>query len=127
MGFPTTGDLKIAPEYDCHSFWVLCDGIHETEDPACFGLSPDLVAAIAEWEAGYAATYVHDDPASSGFADAEQEKAFDARGLELAVMTANELGPGWAVRYGDTLIPYSGPEVRPAEAGGGRAPAGPSA
>jgi hypothetical protein len=118
MTRPAISDLKIKPEYACYSFWVANDGIRDNVDPASLGIPSSLVVAIDEWELVYEATYVREDPASSGFADEEQESAFNFRGRELATMTANALGPGWSVHYYDfserqlVPIPYSGTEAQ---------------
>lgn len=103
MSAPDTGDLKIMAEYECYSFWVARGGIRDNTDPASLGLPQELAAEIDAWEQAYEATYVPDDPASSGFRDEAAEKAFNAQGLRLAARTASVLGPGWTVEYYDTL------------------------
>jgi hypothetical protein len=97
------GDLTIMPDDESYSFWVANGGIRGNVDPASLEIPSSLAAAIDEWEQAYEATYVPDDPASSGFADTGREKAFNVRGRELAAMTASVLGPGWSVHYYDTL------------------------
>ena len=70
---------------------------------ASLGLSAQLDAAIKDWDLEYRATYVREDPISSGFPDEAGEQAFNARGRDLAALTASALGPGWSVQYYDTL------------------------
>lgn len=103
MRRPGTGDLKIMPEYECYSFWVEKAGFRDNVDPASLGVPKELAAEIDAWERVYEATYVPDDPASSGFADEAAEAAFNGYGLRLAARTADALGPGWTVTYYDTL------------------------
>lgn len=103
MSRPVTGDLKIMADYECYSFWVANGGIRDNVDPASLEIPADLAADIDAWEQVYEATYVPDDPASSGFPDEASEKTFNARGRSLAASTAEALGSGWSVQYYDTL------------------------
>jgi len=109
-----TGDLKIMPEYECYSFWVANGGILDNVDPASLEIPADLAAEIDAWEQAYEATYVPDNPASSGFSDEESEKAFNSRGRDLATRTAEALGSGWLVQYYDTLAHELVPVAPPA-------------
>jgi hypothetical protein len=103
---PARRKLWIMPEHGCHAFWATdgsISGVHDNVSADALGLSPALVAAVMEWEAAFAATFVEADPASSGFADAAAEAAFRAAGSALAERIATELGSGWDVvyRYGE--------------------------
>jgi hypothetical protein len=94
------------PEYDCHALWATdgtTSGVHDNVSADSLRLSPGLVAAVTQWEAAYAATFVRSDPASSGFTDHAAQEAFRRTGRELAERVAGELGAGWDVvyRYGE--------------------------
>lgn len=99
---PGRRELWIMPEYGCNAFWATdgtTSGVHDNVSAVALGLSPALIAAVAEWEAAYEATFAPQDPASSGFADAAAEEAFRATGRALAERVAAELGSGWDVVY----------------------------
>lgn len=101
---PGRRELWIMPEYRCRAFWATdgtTSGVHDNiaADADVLGLSPALVAAVQEWEASYEATYVPDDPMSSGFPDAGAEASFRETGRQLAERVAAELGSGWDVVY----------------------------
>jgi hypothetical protein len=110
---PARRKLWIMPGHGCHAFWATdgsISGVHDNISADALGLSPALVAAVAEWEAAFAATFVEADSGSSGLADAAAEEAFRAAkeafraaGSSLAERVAAELGSGWDVvyRYGE--------------------------
>lgn len=104
---PGRHELWIMPEYQCHSFWATdgtTSGIHDNVSAESLGLSPALVADVTAWQDAYEATYVPDDPASSGFSSPATEEAFRQAGRAIADRVAAELGSGWSVvyRYGDS-------------------------
>ncbi|HLU68620.1 MAG TPA: hypothetical protein VKZ63_20205 [Kofleriaceae bacterium] len=91
--------LRLMTDYECHAIWeILPDGVRNLS-PRDLPISPGLAARIEEWQRAYDATMVADDPAASGFASAEEERAFEATGRELWRALQGELGPSHEVSY----------------------------
>lgn len=87
-------------DYGCHALWWDGEpGSIGNIAPATLGLSPALADALAAWAARFDATLDPENPAASGFASPEAERAFVAEGAELARRVAAELGPAAVVRF----------------------------
>lgn len=86
-------------DYEYHPLWeVLPDGVRNI-DPGELQISEQLRSVLREWSAAYDATLRREDPASSGFASPEQERAFEETGMRLWEALRVELGGNAEVSY----------------------------
>lgn len=91
--------LRLMPDYECFPLWeVRPDGVRNV-DPGELGMSQQLRSELHEWSATYDATLCRDDPASSGFASPEQERAFEETGRRLWQALRVELGDDVELSY----------------------------
>ena len=79
-------------------------GDEQVVDPVALGVSPELIAAMSEWNDGYDWATSHDPEAPE---DPAATAAWLRRGLTLAYRLQQELGEEIEVRYHD------GPDERP--------------
>lgn len=93
--------VRVLADYGCYPLWLPDEYDNIPPDDPRLGLSPDLVKGLNEWAAEYDSILHWDDPASSTFPSEEAENAFAETGETLARRLAQELGPGWRVRYHD--------------------------
>ncbi|MDO8296984.1 MAG: hypothetical protein Q7T19_11175 [Caulobacter sp.] len=87
--------LRLMADYQCFPLWEASPGLAGDVDPATLPLSAALRADLLAWAADFDATLDLDDPARSGFVDAEAETRFRRRGEALGQRLREELGPGW--------------------------------
>ena len=88
--------LKVMPDYGCYPLWS--DVRLGDVDPSSLPLSDGLVADLLEWSDFFDSKLVWDDPASTHWSK-EEAVSFNALGERLTARMAEELGPGYAVRY----------------------------
>jgi hypothetical protein len=93
-------ELRVMLEWRAYPLWTVDD------DGGVDNPSPDSIVAeplagdLDRWALDYDARWDPDDPGGSQlFSSAEDEAAFYARGRELAVRVAAEVGDRWAVRF----------------------------
>lgn len=80
--------------------WVVKEtGAVDNPAPADLGLSADLSDALVAWADEYDAIFDEDYPPNTAFPSEEDERAWQARGRELAERVARELGADTEVRY----------------------------
>lgn len=94
---PDAHCLRLAPEYGCSPLWN-CD-LGEPVDPENLYIHADLVRRIFEWDEAFQATLNPDDPATSGFADLEAERAWAMEGRAISDAISSE----WPGEYRDAL------------------------
>ncbi|MCL7456258.1 hypothetical protein ACIBVK_28625 [Micromonospora echinofusca] len=98
-------------DYECYPTWLTGSAGVGNVDPAELPISNGLAAALLQWAQIYDGTLDRDDPASSGFPDADQEADFYVAGHELARRLAAELSGRYTVEYFDgrtgRLVPAS--------------------
>ncbi len=89
--------VRLSAEYNCHPLWIVeTDGLDNVR-PKELGLSEELCRAIERWDEAYQRTFVPDDPVSSDFATAAEERAFEEEGVLLRARLQEELGDGSVV------------------------------
>ena len=84
--------IKLMADYNCHPLWEASPGVIGNIDPNELPLSEGLRQSLAEWARIYDATLNINDPASSGFPDANAEAVFKKMAHELGERLKNELG-----------------------------------
>ncbi len=84
-------------DYECFPLWEASPGAAGDVDPDTLPISRELKAQLMAWAQSYDRTLNRDDPASSGFQDANAEAEFRRIGNELADRLRSELGPDYSV------------------------------
>lgn len=90
--------LRISNEYECYPTWEDDDGL-ENIDPRKLEIPTELASRIDEWDDRFQATYVPDDPASSGFVNEETKRTFIEDGKRLFHELANAVSGKYKVEY----------------------------
>lgn len=91
--------LKLMAEYGGTILWRV-DGDHGGPiDLDSLPIPVDLRQALFGWAAKYDETLDHDYPPDSGFASADDKKAFQLEGERLLVSLKSALGSDWEVIY----------------------------
>lgn len=93
--------MRVLADYECYPTWLTGFAGVDNVDPAELPISDGLAASLLQWAQTYDGTLDRDDPASSGFPDADQESDFYAAGHELARRLAAELSGRYPVEYFD--------------------------
>lgn len=92
--------VHIYADWKCWPTWVIGEaGAVDNPAPADLGLSAELSDALVAWADEYDAIFDEDYPPDTAFPSEEAERAWVARGRELAERAAGELGPDTEVRY----------------------------
>lgn len=87
-------------DYGCYPLWVYDEsGEFDNPDPAKLPLSVETVARLKRWSQSYDASLNRKDPASSGFANQEEDEAFEQEGISLWRKLREELGHEYDVEY----------------------------
>ena len=89
--------IKLMADYHSHPLWEASPGVVGNVDPGELPLSDELRQSLREWADDYDSTLNLSDPASSGFANIEDEASFKKRGHELAYRLKKELGTSFGI------------------------------
>ena len=90
--------IKLMPDYHCSPLWE--PGTDAYNVPLdTLPLTPKLRAALRAWADAYDRTLNEDDPAASGFANAEEATAFETEGRRLWQALREALGAKFTVSY----------------------------
>jgi hypothetical protein len=101
--------LRISAEYLCYPTWVSRPGGGvDNPAPADLGLPAELAADLDAWSDEFDAIFPEDDPGSAAFASPDDERAFYARGRQLADQVATAVGNRYHVTF---LGPASAAEI----------------
>lgn len=94
--------IKLMPDYSCYPLWDRDDGgdIEPWELP----LSEATIERLLNWQDIYDRTIDWDDPASAGFASAQEEIAFEREGISLWKQLQKELGDEYEIVYFSQLL-----------------------
>ena len=94
-----SGTLLIAPAWlGLSGLWTLdAKGRRKAADAEDLGLSEELADRLEAWMDAFDAIYEEDNEARSRFPDAVEQLAWEAEGVALADVIAQELGPDWTV------------------------------
>ncbi len=97
-----TQTLKLMADYGGTVLWRV-DGDQagpiEPDSLDSLPIPVELQKALQRWAAKYDDTLNHDYPPDSGFASAEDEKAFEIEGKRLWESLKSALGADWKVVY----------------------------
>jgi hypothetical protein len=93
--------IKLMTDYGCFPVWEIDSAAPRNIDPQSLPISARLKADLEAWAASYDATLNLDDPAASGFHDADEEVAFRRTGVELGARLTAELGGEFVVQLGE--------------------------
>jgi hypothetical protein len=100
--------LMVLADYECYPTWMR-GSVTTNVDPQDLSLSAGLAQQLVAWAHAYDDTLNRDDPTASGFANAEAEAAFHARGEALARQLAREASGRYRVEYFDARTGVSYP------------------
>ncbi|WP_341738070.1 hypothetical protein [Microcoleus sp. CAWBG640] len=94
--------IKLMPDYSCYPLWDRDDGgdIEPWELP----LSEATIERLLNWQKIYDGIIDWDDPASAGFASAQEEIAFEREGISLWKQLQKELGDEYEIVYFSQLL-----------------------
>jgi len=94
--------IKLMPDYSCYPLWDRDDGgdIEPWELP----LSEATIERLLNWQKIYEGIIDWDDPASAGFASAQEEIAFEREGISLWKQLQKELGDEYEIVYFSQLL-----------------------
>jgi len=96
--------IRISADYECYPLWEANPGIVGNINPADLPISPELIDQLMSWANTFDKTLNMDDPVNSGFQNDQEEFSFREEGLILAEKLKNELGEGYLIVLGNTLI-----------------------
>jgi hypothetical protein len=88
--------LKLMSDYHCFPLWGMLEGNVNPDD---LPLSVELKAALHRWADSYDRTLNDDYPPDSGFANPQDEEAFEAEGFRLWHELQRELRGLYEVAY----------------------------
>ena len=94
--------IKLMPDYSCYPLWDRDDGgdIEPWELP----LREATIERLLNWQKIYEGIIDWDDPASAGFASAQEEIAFEREGISLWKQLQKELGNEYEIVYFSQLL-----------------------
>lgn len=92
-------ELRMMLEYQAYPLWVIHDDGLENIEPHSLNISPSLADKIEQWGDRFEETYIPDDPGSSGFKNADEEKKFIAEGINLLAELKSECLGRYTVEY----------------------------
>ncbi|MDO8300720.1 hypothetical protein [Lacisediminimonas sp.] len=90
-------NIRLMADYLCHPLWYLSPDGYEAIDPGELPISMALQLRLEKWACAYDRTLDMNDPANSGFRNANAEAEFQLEGYQLVERLRNELGPGYVV------------------------------
>ncbi len=93
--------IKLMTDYGCFPIWRVDDNANV--DPGTLPITKDLRSSLAKWAEWYDGILNQEDPARSGFANKEEEQAFEAEGRRLFQELQIQLGGSCKVVYFSTL------------------------
>ena len=91
--------IKLMTDYECFPLWKSGEEGTANLDPENLPLSVETKKRLASWAEWYDSTLNPDDPVSSGFADKEDEQAFEEEGRSLCKILRKELNGAYTVIY----------------------------
>jgi hypothetical protein len=89
--------LKLMADYQCFPLWEVSPGGGRNIDPNILSISDLLRHELMDWAEEYDRTLNFEDPAISGFPNADAVSAFKAEGVRLADKLREELGSSFHV------------------------------
>jgi hypothetical protein len=89
--------IKLMPDYQCCPLWDMTPGEYGDIDPMTLPIPELLQSQLMDWARVYDETLNMEDPANSGFMNADAKDAFEAEGVRLADRLREELGPEFVV------------------------------
>jgi hypothetical protein len=101
--------IRIMAEYECFPIWIIRGAQTLNVPPRDLEIDQDLAGELQRWATDFDMTYKPDDPLSSGFPDADDEREFNERGQRLARRVATAIGPKFEVTYFDLLAGHDIP------------------
>ena len=87
--------LKLMSDYHCFPLWAMPGNVNPDDLP----LSDELKSSLHQWATSFDRTLNHDYPPDSGFANPQDEEAFEAEGLRLWQELRRELRDLYEVVY----------------------------
>lgn len=90
--------IKLMADYECSPLWHACGEEVGDIDLNDLPISTSLKNQLWSWADVYDRTLNWDDPATSGFKNADEVEAFTADGIKLADQLRVELGADFSVR-----------------------------
>ena len=106
--------IKLMADYECFPLWKTGEEGTANLDPENLPLSAETRKRLMNWAEWYDSTLNADDPVSSGFADKEDEQAFEEEGRSLCKTLRKELNGTHTVVYfseSDTVEEKKEPEM----------------
>ena len=92
--------LKLMTDYQCHPLWEYENNeLINNPAPNTLPLCNETIARLEKWAGDYDATLNLEDPVSSGFANQDNEEAFELEGINLWYQLRKELGADYEVVY----------------------------
>jgi len=89
--------IKLMTDYECFPLWKSGEEGTANLDPENLPLSVETKKRLMVWAEWYDSTLNPDDPVSSGFADKEDEQAFEEEGRTLCKILRKELNGAYTV------------------------------
>jgi hypothetical protein len=94
--------IKLMTDYNYYPLWDL-DDVGDI-DPTELPLSEATIERLLNWQKIYDGIIDWDDPASAGFASAQEEIAFEREGISLWKQLQKELGDEYEIVYFSQLL-----------------------
>jgi hypothetical protein len=91
--------IRLMADCECFPLWKTGEERTADLDPENLPLSAETGKRLMNWAEWYDSTLNADDPVSSGFADKEDEQAFEEEGRSLCKTLRKELNGTYAVVY----------------------------
>ncbi|MFJ5482825.1 hypothetical protein [Pectobacterium actinidiae] len=91
--------IKLMADYQCHPLWGTTPDDFGDIAPDELPISVQLIESLRQWAEQYDNTLNMDDPASSGFSNAEEEAEFKRQGDILSQRLRDELGSEYEIIY----------------------------
>lgn len=106
--------IKLMADYECFPLWKNGEAGTANLDPENLPLSAETKKRLMIWAEWYDSTLNPDDPISSGFADKEDEQAFEEEARNLCKTLRKELNGTHTIIYfgeSDTVEAKKDPET----------------
>ena len=94
--------IKLMTDYNYYPLWDM-DDVGDI-DPTELPLSEATIERLLNWQKIYDGIIDWDDPASAGFASAQEEIAFEREGISLWKQLQKELGDEYEIVYFSQLL-----------------------
>lgn len=91
--------IKLMADYECFPLWKRGENGTINLDPDNLPLSAETKSRLTDWAEWYDSTLNPDDPASSGFVNKADEKAFEEEGDSLCKALLKELKETYNMVY----------------------------